>query len=543
MTRGLVVALDGPASSGKSSVGAAAAAELGYRFCDTGLLYRAVTWLALDRGLTANDASGLIGLVAEIELVDDGHGRLSRVAIDGVDRTYEVRGPQVDVAVSAISGVAELRLALLTRQRLLASKGGIVMAGRDIGTVVLPDADLKLFLDASAEERARRRVLERHIDPDSAEAAEILAELKRRDGLDSNRPIAPLRAAEDAVIIRTDGNAFEETVRLVVDAIRGAELAHSNSTEAVATVSAPGDTERAVDAVPPTKPAESAEPAVDAVSPAEPAATPQPSSDPSDPSEPKRLRANRAPRAARKPIRQTPIATRNTWLIRLGCFVLRCIARAIVRLRVEGDLSGLPKTGPMIMAANHASSADPVLIGAFLNQVLGRPLNWLGKRELVEFPLTGWALRIGGIHPVDRDAADLGAFRAAMRILEGGQVLAVFPEGTRSRDGGLQQVREGVGMLALRSEALVLPVAVIDSDILWPRGRLLPRFGKRVTVRYGKPFSVANELAAQGSPVKGRQATEAATRLIMTRIAELLPPRQRGVYAVDVAANVAAVPQ
>jgi 1-acyl-sn-glycerol-3-phosphate acyltransferase len=112
-------------------------------------------------------------------------------------------------------------------------------------------------------------------------------------------------------------------------------------------------------------------------------------------------------------------------------------------------------------------------------------------------------------------------------------VLAVFPEGTRSHDGALQQVREGVGMLALRSGAKVLPVGVIDSDVLWPRGRLLPRFGKRVTVRYGEAFDVAEELESRGLPVRGREATEAATRLIMTRIAELLPPRQRGVYATD----------
>jgi cytidylate kinase len=481
---GLVVALDGPASSGKSSVGAAAAKELGYRFCDTGLLYRAVTWLALDRGIGAADVSALVALVREIELLDDGNGRLSRVAVDGIDRTELVHGPQVDIAVSAIAGIAELRLALLTRQRRLASEGRIVMAGRDIGSVVLPDADLKLFLDASVAERARRRVLERGIDPASDEAARITADLERRDRQDSSRPIAPLRIAPDAVVIRTDGNELADTVRAVVEAIRAAEQAPRTAAQAAI-------------------------------------------------EEPKRLRAVRPPRAERRPIRPTPIATKSTLLIRFGSFVLRCIARAIVRLRVEGDLKSLPKTGPMIMAANHASSADPVLIGPFLNQVLGRPLNWLGKREIVEFGLTGWALRIAGIHPVDRDAADLEAFRTAMRILEAGQVLAVFPEGTRSRDGALQQVREGVGMLALRSGAPVLPVAVIDSDILWPRGRLLPRFGKRVTVRYGVPFSVKDELAKLGAPAKGRQATEAATRLVMTRIAELLPPRQRGVYATD----------
>ena len=227
------------------------------------------------------------------------------------------------------------------------------------------------------------------------------------------------------------------------------------------------------------------------------------------------------------------------FLISAGSAVLRLIARAIVRLRIEGDLDSLPKTGAMIMAANHASSADPVLIGAFLNQILGRPLNWLGKREIVEYPLTGWAFRIAGIHPVDRDAADLEAFRTAMRILEAGHVLAVFPEGTRSRDGALQEVREGVGMLAIRSGAPVLPVAVIDSDLMWPRGRLLPRFGKGVTVRYGKPFLVAEELERSAPGVKRdrRATTEAATRLIMARIAELLPPRQRGIYGAGLEAE------
>ncbi|HEY7131845.1 MAG TPA: (d)CMP kinase, partial [Candidatus Limnocylindrales bacterium] len=152
---GLVVAIDGPASSGKSSVGAAAALRLGYRFCDTGLLYRAATWLALQRRVRAEDAAGLVGLVPEIALVPDAKGRLAHVSVDGRDVTDEVHTPRVDEAVSAVSRVAELRTALLERQRALAAEpGGIVMAGRDIGTVVLPDADLKLFLDASVEERA-----------------------------------------------------------------------------------------------------------------------------------------------------------------------------------------------------------------------------------------------------------------------------------------------------------------------------------------------------------------------------------------------------
>jgi CMP/dCMP kinase len=220
--RPLVVAIDGPGSSGKSSVGAAAALELGYRFCDTGLLYRAVTWLALRRGVRADDASGLVALVGEVEFAPDDQGRLRRVLVDEVDHTEDVRGPEVDEAVSAVSRVPELRTALLGRQRALAAGGGIVMAGRDIGTVVLPDADLKIYLDASVEERARRRAEERGLEPDSPEAFEILQHLRRRDVADSTRPVAPLRPADDALILRTDGNTFEQTVAQVVAAIRDA---------------------------------------------------------------------------------------------------------------------------------------------------------------------------------------------------------------------------------------------------------------------------------------------------------------------------------
>jgi len=220
---GLVVALDGPGSSGKSSVGAAAAREVGYRFCDTGLLYRAVTWLAEERGVSVDDPEGLVALVEDVELAADESGRLSRVRVDGVDHTDDVRGPAVEAAVSAVSAVPEVRAALLSRQRDLAAGGGIVMAGRDIGTVVLPDADLKIYLDASVEERARRRAEQRGLDPNGSEGIAILEALRRRDRLDTTRAVAPLRIPSDARIIATDGNEFEDTVAAVVGAIRDAE--------------------------------------------------------------------------------------------------------------------------------------------------------------------------------------------------------------------------------------------------------------------------------------------------------------------------------
>jgi cytidylate kinase len=219
----LVVALDGPGSSGKSSVGAAAALRVGYRFCDTGLLYRGVTWLSLVRGVSPADPVALRALADDVELAADGSGRLAQVLVDGIDRTADVHTPAVDAAVSAVSAVPELRAALLQRQRALALTGGIVMAGRDIGTVVLPDADLKVFLDASVEERARRRAEERGLDPNDGEAQEILEALRLRDRRDSTRAVAPLHPAPDARIISTDGNRFVDTVVAGVGAILDAQ--------------------------------------------------------------------------------------------------------------------------------------------------------------------------------------------------------------------------------------------------------------------------------------------------------------------------------
>ena len=477
---GLVVALDGPGSSGKSSVGAAAAARLGYRFCDTGLLYRAVTWLAIRRGIGETDPAALVRLVEEVRLVPDESGRLGRAEVAGEDVSAAVRSPEVDAAVSALSRVPELRAALLVRQRRIADGGRIVMAGRDIGTVVLPNADLKIFLDASPEERARRRTEERGLESGGSAADEVLEQLRRRDELDTTRPVAPLRAATDAVRLRTDGNALETTVELVVAAIRHRE------SELAALVAPPSATRT-------------------------------------------RIRGARR----RRPIESTPIATRMTVIITVTSFVMRLLTRLFTRVRIDGDIGAIPRTGAAIIVGNHASNADPVLIGAFLAPRIGRPMNWLGKREVFDVPGLSWLARHGGVHPVERGAADIEAFRTAMRILDAGHILAVFPEGTRSPDGRLQEAKDGVAVLASRSGATVVPIGVSDSDRLWPKGGRLPRFTPSVTMTIGEPFRLDEALgiADRDAGRDRRLAKEAGTRLIMRRIAALLPPRQRGAYA------------
>jgi cytidylate kinase len=217
--RAPVIALDGPASSGKSSVGAAVAAALGFRFFDSGLLYRVLAWAALDRGVDPADGPAVAALASSVVVEADAAGRLDVVRFDGRDVGAEIRTPAVDRVVSAVARAPEVRAALLARQRALVEAGGIVVAGRDIGTVVLPGADVKIWLDASAEERAARRALERGLDPQGADGQGILDDLHRRDRADRGRAISPAHPADDAIHVRTDGNMLDETIAAVIAAV------------------------------------------------------------------------------------------------------------------------------------------------------------------------------------------------------------------------------------------------------------------------------------------------------------------------------------
>jgi cytidylate kinase len=220
MTCPRVITIDGPGASGKTTVGQAVAQRLGYDFFDSGVLYRALTWLALQRGVDPADSRPLAALAGHMHVqiqpptVPD--GRQYTVLIDGDDATWQLRAPAVEAHVSLVSSFPAVRQALLAAQRRLAARGRIVMVGRDIGTVVLPDAELKLFLTASVQERARRRWQELRDRGVAASYPALLGELRRRDERDSRRSAAPLRPAADAIYLDSDGLTLEEEVAIVL---------------------------------------------------------------------------------------------------------------------------------------------------------------------------------------------------------------------------------------------------------------------------------------------------------------------------------------
>ncbi len=226
----------------------------------------------------------------------------------------------------------------------------------------------------------------------------------------------------------------------------------------------------------------------------------------------------------------SPIDNAITPLITLLTTGGRIFGRAVSRIAIEGAIDQIPREGPVILAANHASNLDAIVLGSWLMPKLGRRIHWLGKKELFDWPLVGWAAANGGVHPVDRGAADVQAYRLAKRILDEGNILFVFPEGTRSPDGALQAAQDGVAVLAMRTGAPIVPIAIAGSNGVWPKGQKLPHPGGHVTVRVGPPFRPLDLLPAGTDRRAGKGLV---TGLIMERIAALLPPSQRGVYGAN----------
>jgi CMP/dCMP kinase len=219
------IAIDGPAGSGKSVIGLWLAGELGYAYLDTGALYRAITYLALERGVDPRDGARLAALTraADLDVApparrDDPH--CYAVRLDGREVTAELFTPSVNEAVSPVASHAAVRDELMPIQRRIASQGSVVMTGRDIGTVVMPDAELKLFLDASLEERARRRWQQEQAIGRGRSLDDVAADVRQRDQIDSERATSPLRPAEDAVVLRTDGLSLEDEKAQILALVR-----------------------------------------------------------------------------------------------------------------------------------------------------------------------------------------------------------------------------------------------------------------------------------------------------------------------------------
>lgn len=419
-----IVAIDGPAGSGKSTVARRVASQLGLTYLDTGATYRLVALRALQKGVPLDDAGALAELAAETMRdcrIEGG----DTLCYDGHAVGREIRTPEVSEATSIISMHAEVRRVLVEFQRGLVPNDGAVVEGRDIGTVVWPDADLKLYLDARADVRAERRVAEQ------GTSDAVTVEVHERDQRDATRPVSAMQPAPDAHRI--------DTTELGPDDV----VAH-----AISLLSPP---------------------------------------------RPPRPRTDR--------------------LYKIFRGILAALLFGPFRLTIRGR-DNIPATGAAILAFNHRSLIDIPVAGV----VSKRKVWFMAKEELFRSRLGGAFISRFGAFRVRRGRPDRKALQRALDLLAAGEVVGIFPEGTRTPGARYQELEEGFAYIALKSGAPIVPAAISGTEAVFPPGKKFPRF-VRIDVAVGPPFTLGTG-AHQG--ILPRRQIRAATEEARTRLVALM---------------------
>jgi cytidylate kinase len=425
----LVIAIDGPAGSGKSTTARHVAHRLRLHHLDTGALYRALTLAALRQQIDPHDGEALARLAATTAIRSEAADAGARVWLGEEEVTDAIRSPQVTALVSRVSALPAVRAAMLEEQRRQAARGGTVMEGRDIGSVVLPDADLKVFLTADVTTRARRRQKEEAARGESRPLAEIEQEIVARDHADSTRASAPLIRAADAVEVDSSEMGLDEQVDAVLAlALRTLEPPKWGATE-------PG---------------------------------------PFDPQE----------------WQQPGFRPFHHLRYRFAQLTIGSMVRNFYGIRREiHPAARVP--GSVLVACNHISLLDPALVGS----VLPFEVYYVAKSELFRNPLFGRLIRAFNAYPIRRGTADFAALDNAVKLLQSGHNVLMFPEGTRQRPGRLGAPRWGFGYVAQHAGRPVVPVFVRGTRDLRPRGLRREPF----EVWVGEPYEVGPADADQAT--------------------------------------------
>jgi cytidylate kinase len=424
------IAIDGPAASGKTTVGLALADQLGFGFLDTGVMYRAFTLAALREGISPEDADACAALAERLPMRLEMTPAGTALFLGDEDVTPLLRDTAVETAVSGFSAIPAVRQAMVALQRELADEGGVILAGRDIGTVVLPNAPVKLFLTASEEQRAMRR------GEQSAHGAELSREhIAQRDRVDSSRTASPLRPADDAIVIDTSDMTLDEVI--------------ARASEIVANAATTG-----------------------AVTPGQPQAK------------------AKASGPDREQVRREPPKLRGTHRIFTpafyfgGNYLMSFLLTVITRWKVHGR-ENIPAEGPLIFVSNHLNNTDPPILACVVRN--RHHVRFMAKVELFRGRF-GWLAPLWGAFPLRRFEADLGAVLTAERILRAGGSLGMFPEGTRSRTQTMAALHPGSASLALRTGATLVPCSIAGSEKIRSPKVLIQRVS--LTVRVGEPIPV-----------------------------------------------------
>ncbi len=406
----MIITIDGPAGTGKSTVAKKVADRLGMIYFDTGAMYRAFTWTLLNKEIPFSNAEQidreLATFLFDIEMME---GR-KRYFVNGTDVTEAIRTQKINENVSEVSAMKNVRESLCRIQRSYAQKQGSVFEGRDMGSVVFPNAEVKIFLEASAEVRAKRRLSEmKEKMPHEAAAFDekkMEQDLKRRDAYDSSRKIAPLVCPKGALRIDTSELTIDQVVEKII------QYYHKQVKKLI----------------------------------------------------PAWLHS-----------KQMGLLYRFILFLAWGAF------RLFYRHKVYGIEHFI--RGSAIIAPNHTSYLDPEIASISWPE----EVHFLARESLFKPFLFGPFIRALNAHPVSGDATDIGVFKTIIEILKEGKQLILFPEGERT-DGELQEIKPGIGMLAIRSKAAIIPTYIHGAYEIWGRHRKFPKLFGHTACVFGTPI-------------------------------------------------------
>lgn len=401
------IALDGPSGAGKSTVAKAMAKRLGIVYVDTGAMYRTIGLYVRRKDVSPDDAEAVAALLPEIKLEICFQNGDQHILLCGEDVGDKIRTPEMSMYASKVSAIGAVRSFLLNTQRDMAKTTPVVMDGRDIGTVIFPDAEVKIFLTASVEARAKRRYLELQTKGISTTYEDVLKDMTERDKNDSTRAIAPAVAAPDAVLLDSSDLTLEEVITKAVEIVE-----------------------------------------------------------------------DKIGQKETKPAIVKKKKTRRVNFYTVLRFLLGGLLRFFMRVKVHGK-ENIPKEGACIVCANHIAIKDIfILVISFPRQI-----RFLGKAELFRIPVLRSILKLCGVTPIDRGGSDVGGLKRMIRLAEEGEMVGIFPQGTRcpERDPRDCSIKSGAGLIAARAGVQVLPVHIKIKNYRW-------RPFRRVTLIFGEPI-------------------------------------------------------
>lgn len=454
------IALDGPSGAGKSTIAKLLAKKMEYVYVDTGALYRAVALYVIRNDVDCSDIDKVLPLLSGIDVKLEYRDGSQHVILCGEDVSQLIRTPEISMGASAVSAIPEVRTFLFELQRSIARENNIIMDGRDIGTVVLPNADVKIFLTATAEERANRRFKELQEKGDKSTYEEVLADINKRDYNDTHRETAPLKKADDAIEVDSSELSLEQSVEKINEIV--SVCLKKSSSKSVDNSDKSSDRRREMFDFSEVKPV----------------------------SNPKKYSA-------------------------VGKFfyrILRIIVLGVFKICYKVHIDGAenaPKKGSYILASNHRSNLDPV----FVALKVAVPSSYMAKEELFQGnKFFVWLIKFMGAYPVKRGSGDTSVITDSIGYLQEGRNVLVFPEGTRSKDGKLGKGKSGIALIAALAQVPVVPIGI------YTKGEKI-EFRKKVYVKYGKPI-MPSELQFSNSDPRSLKIVK---NKIMSAIAEQLP--------------------